>query len=69
MRKQLPTSVQTFEKIIKGNYVYVDKTEYLVRLIDRGNSYFLARPQRFGKTIFTTTIKSLFEGKKECTRF
>ena len=64
-RKKLPTSVQTFEEIRKRDYVYVDKTEYLVRLIDRGKNYFLARPRRFGKTIFTTTIKSLFEGKKE----
>jgi len=64
-RKKLPTGIQTFEKLIKGNNVYVDKTKYLIQLIDNGSTYFLARPRRFGKTIFTTTIKSLFEGKKE----
>ena len=42
-RLKLPIGIPTFEKLIKGSYVYVDKTKYLVELIDRGEIYFLAR--------------------------
>ena len=45
-RLKLPIGIQTFEKIRKGDYVYVDKTKYLIELIDTGCIYFLARPRR-----------------------
>jgi len=64
-RLNLPIGIQTFEKLIKGGYVYVDKTKYLVELIDRGEIYFLARPRRFGKSLTVTTFDALFSGKKE----
>ncbi len=62
--KKLPLSAQTFSKLIEKNYVYVDKTEYVYRLI-QGDCYFLSRPRRFGKSILCSTLKSLFQGKKE----
>ena len=57
--------MQNFEEIRKEGYLYVDKTEYLVRLIDLGKVYFLARPRRFGKTLTCSTFDALFSGKKE----
>ncbi|MDR1737775.1 MAG: AAA family ATPase, partial [Candidatus Symbiothrix sp.] len=48
LRKKLPIGIQTFETIISENYVYVDKTRYLVEMIDTGKIYFLSRPRRFG---------------------
>ena len=63
--KKLPISIQTFENIIEGEMVYVDKTEYIHSLINEGKYYFLARPRRFGKSLLLTTLKSFFEGKKE----
>ncbi|MCL2041833.1 MAG: ATP-binding protein [Bacteroidales bacterium] len=64
-RKKLPTGIQTFEKLIKGDNIYVDKTEYLVRLIDDGSTYFLARPRRFGKSLTTSTFAAIFSGEKD----
>lgn len=62
--KKLPLSIQTFSKLIEGNYVYIDKTEHIYRLI-QGECYFFSRPRRFGKSILCSTLKSLFQGKKE----
>ena len=62
---KLPIGIQTFEKLREGDYVYVDKTKYLVDLIDNGSVYFLARPRRFGKSLTISTFDALFSGKKE----
>jgi hypothetical protein len=64
MRKY-PTSLQDFEGIILGEYVYVDKTAHIVNLAKEVKYYFLSRPRRFGKSILTTTMQALFEGKKD----
>jgi len=64
-RLKLPAGIQTFEEIRTDGYVYVDKTKYLVNLIDTGKVYFLARPRRFGKSLTVTTFDALFSGKKE----
>ena len=63
--KKLPIGIQTFEKIIKENYCYVDKTEIIYKLINNGTYFFLSRPRRFGKSLLIDTIKSLFEGREE----
>jgi hypothetical protein len=62
--KKLPLGIQSFTKIIEGDYVYVDKTKYIYQLI-QGNCYFFARPRRFGKSLLCSTIKEIFLGKKE----
>jgi hypothetical protein len=49
--KRLPTCIQTFERIINENRLYVDKTQMLTELIDEGGQYFFARPRRFGMAI------------------
>lgn len=63
--KNLPVGIQTFEKLISENYLYVDKTEYIYRLIKQSECYFLSRPRRFGKSLLVSTLKALFEGKRE----
>ena len=61
-----PVGVQTFEKIRKGNYLYVDKTKYIVDFRRKQMSYiFLSRPRRFGKSLFASTLQAYFEGRKE----
>ena len=64
-RLKLPIGIQTFEEIRTEGYVYIDKTQYLVNLIDTGKVYFLARPRRFGKSLTISTFDALFSGKKE----
>ena len=44
-----PIGMQSFRKIREDGYVYVDKTEYIHRLVTDGKYYFLSRPRRFGK--------------------
>ena len=60
-----PIGVQSFERIIKEGYVYVDKTEMIYKLIKGGSIYFLSRPRRFGKSLLMSTIENYFMGRKE----
>ncbi|MBO5444794.1 MAG: AAA family ATPase, partial [Muribaculaceae bacterium] len=60
-----PVGIQTFEKIINGGYTYVDKTEYIRKLLRGGEYYFLSRPRRFGKSMFLTTLEAYFEGRRD----
>ena len=64
--KDLTSSVFTFEDFIQGNFLYVDKTDYIWNLIrPKKAGYFLSRPRRFGKSLLISTLKAIFEGKKE----
>ena len=64
--KNLTSSVYSFENLIQGDFLYVDKTEYIWQLIKPAKeSYFLSRPRRFGKSLTVSTLKAVFEGKKE----
>jgi len=64
-RLKLPIGIQTFEKLREKGCVYIDKTKYLVDLIDNVDICFLARPRRFGKSLTVSTFDALFSGKKE----
>ncbi len=63
--KKLPIGIQSFDEIRSGDYIYVDKTQYVLELLENGKYYFLSRPRRFGKSLLVDTMKCLFEGKKE----
>ena len=64
--KNITSSVYTFDALIQGNFLYVDKTEYIWQLIKPAMAmYFLSRPRRFGKSLTLSTLKAVFEGKKE----
>ena len=59
-----PIGIQSFEKLRKEGYVYVDKTDLIYELA-QGSICFLSRPRRFGKSLLMSTLKCYFEGKKE----
>ena len=61
-RRSLPIGIQTFRKIREGDFYYVDKTGFALRLIEEGTHYFLSRPRRFGKSLFLDTLAELFSG-------
>ena len=64
--KDITSSVYNFEDLKQGNFLYVDKTEYIWQLIKPAQEmYFLSRPRRFGKSLTVSTFKAVFEGKKE----
>jgi len=66
--KKLPVGIQTFSKIIEGDYLYIDKTEIARSLIDSYQYVFLSRPRRFGKSLFLDTLHNIFEGHQELFR-
>ena len=61
------TDIYTFENLRKGGYTYVDKTAILKDIADdsRGRQFFISRPRRFGKSLAVSTLKCLFEGKRD----
>ena len=63
--RKLPIGIQDFASVRREGYLYVDKTEYIYRLAHNGKPYFLSRPRRFGKSLFLSTLRYYFEGKKE----
>jgi len=65
--KKLPVGIQSITKILSNNeYVYVDKTGFVKKLIEEGTPhYFLSRPRRFGKSLFLNTLEEIFKGNKE----
>ena len=65
--KKLPIGIQSIKKILSNDeYVYIDKTEFVKKLIDEGAPhYFLSRPRRFGKSLFLNTLAEVFRGNKD----
>ena len=64
--KACPIGIQTFSKIIEGDYLYIDKTQYIHDLVHSKIQFcFLSRPRRFGKSLFVSTLHSYFAGEKE----
>ena len=62
----LPVGIQSFEKIRKEGYLYVDKTDIIWQLANRNKTYnYLSRPRRFGKSVLVDTLEAYFMGKKE----
>ena len=64
-KRNLPIGIQTFEDIRNMGCVYVDKTAFVEKLAGAGKPYFLSRPRRFGKSLFLSTLRSYFEGRKD----
>ena len=60
-----PIGIQTFEKIRKGGFLYVDKTKYVYDVCHPGQFVFLSRPRRFGKSLLTSTFDAYFSGRKD----
>ena len=64
--RKLPVGIQSFEKIRKEGYLYVDKTDIIWQLANRNKTYnYLSRPRRFGKSVLVDTLEAYFLGKKE----
>ncbi|MBR3699876.1 MAG: AAA family ATPase [Bacteroidales bacterium] len=63
--RKYPIGIQTFSEIIKGGYVYVDKTDLVWQLANSSKFIFLSRPRRFGKSLLSSTLASYFRGEKE----
>lgn len=65
MSLKLPIGIQDFSELRTGNFVYIDKTELIYPLLTGAKTYFLSRPRRFGKSLLISTLRYLFEGRKD----
>lgn len=63
--RKYPIGIQTFSEIVRGGYVYIDKTDLVWQLAHQGKFVFLSRPRRFGKSLLTSTLESYFRGERE----
>ena len=65
--EKISTDIYSFENLRKDGFVYVDKTDLLWRLasLQEGRQFFISRPRRFGKSLMLSTLKCLFEGRRE----
>ena len=68
--KPIATDTSEFRSLIEGGYVYVDKTALLHRLVSGvdGTQFFISRPRRFGKSLMLSTLRHVFEGRRELFR-
>ncbi|MBX7235513.1 MAG: ATP-binding protein [Caldilineales bacterium] len=62
---KLPIGIQAFEVMRSQGFVYVDKTRWIHQLVTEGIYYFMARPRRFGKSLLVSTLRCLFQGRRE----
>lgn len=60
-----PIGIQNFESLRQEGYMYIDKTDMIWELCNRGRYYFLGRPRRFGKSLLLSTLEAYLEGKRE----
>ena len=59
---KLPVGIESFEKIRRNNFYYIDKTKLIEQLVETGGEVTLfTRPRRFGKTLNMSMLKSFFE--------
>ena len=60
-----PIGIQSFQKLIEGDFPYIDKTGFIGRLVKEGQYIFLSRPRRFGKSLLLSTIHAYFDGRRD----
>ena len=64
-KRKYPVGIQSFEKLRKEGYLYIDKTAIIYQMITQGCPYFLSRPRRFGKSLLISTLQAVFEGRRD----
>ena len=65
-KRKLPAGIQSFKVIREEGFLYVDKTDIVWNLVNRGTKFnYLSRPRRFGKSLLVDTLQMYLEGRKE----
>lgn len=69
MNRRLPVGIQSFKEIRTEKLLYVDKTDLIWNLVNRGDKYnYLSRPRRFGKSVLIDTLQMYLEGERNSLR-
>ena len=64
---KISTAASDFKQLIEAEYLYVDKTPYIYRMVRESlqNYFFISRPRRYGKSLFCSTLEALFKGERD----
>ena len=62
---KLPLGLQDFSSVIESNLIYVDKTKIILNILYDKKYLFFSRPRRFGKSLVCSTLKYLYQGRKD----
>ena len=61
MARTVGIGIQSYEKIIENNYMYIDKTDFIREWWESGDDVTLiTRPRRFGKTLTMDMVEKFF---------
>ncbi|MFD3158113.1 AAA family ATPase [Haloimpatiens sp. FM7330] len=63
--KKIPYGISNFERVIKENYIYIDKTKYIEMLEEYPPYQFFVRPIKFGKSLFISMLENYYDINKE----
>lgn len=63
--KKIPYGMTDFERIIRENFYYVDKTQYIAKVEDQASYFFIVRPRRFGKSLFLNMLGHYYDINKK----
>lgn len=63
--KKIPYGMTDFERIIRENFYYIDKTEYIAKIEDTTSFFFFVRPRRFGKSLFLNMLGQYYDINKK----
>lgn len=61
MLRKVPYGESDFKKIIKENYLFVDKSNYIEKLEEDASYQFFIRPRRFGKSLFLSMLSNYYD--------
>ena len=61
----LPIGTQDFPTLRERGHVYVDIIMLIQPLLESGVYFFLSRPKRFGKSFLVSTLKTIYDGRKD----
>jgi hypothetical protein len=64
--QQIPIGIGNFKRLRDDNNYYLDKTSNIKEFLEiSANVTILARPRRFGKTLFQSTLYYFFSNKEK----
>lgn len=63
--KKIPYGMTDFERIIRENFYYIDKTQYIAKVEEVTSFFFFVRPRRFGKSLFLNMLSLYYDINKK----
>ncbi|MCX8084894.1 MAG: AAA family ATPase [Calditerrivibrio sp.] len=68
MKKRLPIGESNLANLINEDFLYVDKTQFVYKLLTSSKHYFLSCPRRIGKSLLVSTLEQVFKGNKDLSK-